>query len=69
LIIVVMLGFFYTGAVPASSGTGLPVRFDREQEETRGFQISIQNLSSIGFDRYTDRFDWYTGPVRPVTGH
>jgi hypothetical protein len=50
---------------PASSGTGMPIRFDREPEETAGIQISIQNHSSTGLDRYTDQ---YTGPVRPGTG-
>jgi hypothetical protein len=43
-----------------------PVR--REPEETGGIQISNQNPSSIGLDQYTDRYDRYTGLVRPETG-
>jgi hypothetical protein len=59
---------FFILVEPASSGTGLPVRFDRELEETGEIQFSIQNPSSIGLDYYTDRYDRYTGPVRPGTG-
>jgi hypothetical protein len=55
-------GFFIqvSWTEPASSGTGIPVRFEREPEETEGIQISIQNPSSIGLDQYT-------GPVQSVT--
>jgi hypothetical protein len=48
------LRYWYTG--PVRPGTGV-------------IQISIQNPSSIGLDRYNDRYDRDTSPVRPGTGH
>jgi hypothetical protein len=56
-------------AKPVGFGTGLPVRFVRKPVETGEIQISNQNPSPIGSHRYTDRYDRYTGPVRPGTGH
>jgi hypothetical protein len=32
------------------------------------FKFQIKIRSSVGLVRYTDRFDRYTGPVRPITG-
>jgi hypothetical protein len=51
-------------AEPVRSGTGLPVPFIWKPVETGETQISNSNPSSIGFHRYTDRYDRYTGPVR-----
>jgi hypothetical protein len=45
-------------AEPATSGTGIPVRFGREPEE---FKFQFKNPSSICLDRYT-------GPAQTVTG-
>jgi hypothetical protein len=47
----------FTG--PVRSGTG------RKPDE---FKFEFKPRSTIGSDRYTDRFDRYTGPVRPVPG-
>jgi hypothetical protein len=51
---------------PAGSGTGLPVRFGRKSCKPDKFEFQTKFLSASGSNRYTDRFNQYTGPVRPV---
>jgi hypothetical protein len=50
---------------PARSGTGLPVRFGRKPDK---FKFQTKFSSANGWNRCTDRFNWYTRPVRPVPG-
>jgi hypothetical protein len=47
----------FTG--PVRSGTG---------QKPDEFKFEFKPRSTIGSDRYTDRFNRYTGPVRPVPG-
>jgi hypothetical protein len=56
------------GVEPAGSGTSLPARFVRKPVKTVEFEFQTKTRSSNGSHRYTDRFDQYTGRIRPVPG-